>query len=313
MVSQGTMTDQLGDDDDDDDEIEWMEAEVTAPWMPTRDIGTDPPEPEHAEIAVQVDERDEHEDMDTESYELLVGEFEEWIYAKTQLMPRDQAFNKMLPGLMLRWLKEKKIEVWPKDFTDGLMKAALERVKPSKVEESLADIITKPETRCSVERLNDAIKGEVSVVDEAKQEQWVDRHANKVHLYWFTFWFGWNPAFSFNVDWIRPGHTTGLYTLWFLFLYLMQWWFGEPVEPDFQEIWLPWYDEANGFYLWQSWFSAYWTMEWLLLGCVYVSYFGWLRRRWFRLQYQQGEYVSEGYFKRGETIKLFNAGNVKSR
>jgi len=276
--------------------------------------------------------KEEPTEEEPETFSDLLDEFENWIYMRTQGMKRSKAYLVMLPNLMQRWLKLKKIESYPKDFIDGLMEACYERVKPSPTEMGLADKLANPETRFEFNTFNEALDGEVSVVNERKREAWVQQRAHKVWLWWLTFFTGYYPAGFIRLPFPQWWTTWLLGMVWWLFLNFPRLYWGDDAngEP------IMWYDPPVEFWTptwlavvlnhmgllttgrplmvgWMVATSAFTIIQKFLTVFTWYTYFGVLRRAYFRGLFTSGAYIGEGYFKSGLTIKSFDSGNGKSR
>lgn len=228
------------------------------------------------------------EAMETEepilNFEELLAEFEQWIHMKTRGLKRDQAFVKMLPGLMQRWIKLKKLERTPVDFVDGLMKACYQKVKPSEEELELADIITVPDTRFDIERFNGAVGGDVKAVDRRVIKDWVNLKVTQVP-YWVPCW---TPTtlrmvieklmtFPWTRSWLA---SSGANVILFI---LLKGWKKKSIV----------------------------VLINILLGLpAFIKFIRWLK---FRREFLRGGYSKEGYFRQGGVVNCFQPGNSPSR
>jgi len=254
----------------------------------------------------------------------LVEDFERYIYMKTQLMKRDQAFCKMLPGLMQRWIRSRKLESMPQDFIDCLTKACTERVMPSNEELGLSAIMADPDTRCAVERLNDAIKGEVHVFDQRAIARWCDARAQRIPKWWLTW-----PA-SAPLGWWPEGHWTvplpgwGMLVAWSFLL--LAWTVLAPaigLSPDWYfELPMPWIRWSYGEFPWISWDEPVWWEQFTVMGTYlrflqvlkWLTYAVALRKLYYRFLYNWPEYVSAQMWRDPTGgIRVFNSGNGKSQ
>lgn len=294
------------------------EAVSTAPCTPTpspplvKEEPKDPEEPESPTV-VECGREGCECGLDADRYADLEDEFVEWIYMKSMLMKRDKAFITMLPGLMQRWLKEKKITHVPCLFIDGLTKAAIERVKPSDVETQLADQVAEPECRSRVKTLNEAIQGEVTTFREVTVKEWVEDRASRVYPKWFTFWLGldWNDYY-FKVWMPSVWLPVGLWVLWILLHCAVAAITGEPMTADVSTImWMGWGPSGFGI----KWIQTSWYgwITWLLTWLQRYSYYAILRRGLFRTLYHAPDFVEDGFYRVPEGVRIFNSGNVKSQ
>lgn len=298
--------------DDDEGEL-WFDPEDHL-----RNVGTGPdtPPPEAAEVGTATDP--EEPKVELVDWLELVCEFEEWIYMKTQLMPRDKAFVKVLAGLMQRWLKMKNIEVYPKDFTDCLMKAAIKRVKPSDVEAGLAERLADPDTRSGIEVLNDAIGGEVKCFSERTVNHWVETRACRVNLASPLSLIGVEVDYTVTTPMLPWWIGMFLKGIWLGIHLFCEWFWGGPPEPDMFEVWIPayggFYSKNPGFHWVHQWWSVYWA-TWTI-----IDWTGWyglyclFRRTYCRVQYFSKDYTRAGFFKALDgSLRIFQSGNVKSQ
>lgn len=236
----------------------------------------------------------------------LVAEFEQWIYMKTQCMKRDKAFLQVLPGLMQRWLKHKKIEVYPLDFTDCLMSAAIARLSPSVVEQTVSTTLADPDTRCMINSLNSALSGEVKIFNNQQVDDWVQDRAERWWLDWITAPFGWNPSISIRIP--QPKWTVALacWLFWLVWHYFCIYWYGEQIEVDYNVFVCP----LSGLHIRYSWYGL---LEWGLVTFERYTLYGILRRMWFRLKFHEADFTSVGFYRAPEGLKVFQQGAVKSQ
>ncbi|UHM27571.1 MAG: hypothetical protein SToV4_gp1 [Sanya tombus-like virus 2] len=300
--------------------------EVDPPAKSEVGVGTDPPEPADAGVEVGTDPIA----PEATSWSDLVGEFEEWLHMKTQLMKRDAAFMKMLPALIQRWLKLKKIEHYPLDFTDCLTKAALERVKPSAVEIQAAELISDPDTRHEIEMLNGALKGEVASLSSETVEKWCDDHASRVYWNSFLPFFGFRKEGFFRVP--LPGWN--VYFLLLVPMVMFQWWHilsrGVPWDHDPVNIdvtWLfstPLLAPIRAFLSWTPLLFVadgkcvltlnFMTMfKWIVAKVWWCALVGSFRKGAYKLMYSSPLWVKAGFYRVGDSLRIFEPGNGKSQ
>lgn len=282
------------------------EAEVE----PVADVDAGGPAPEPMDVDVDVNVEDGEPAPD---YCRLIDEFDEWIHMRTQFMKRDKAFLTVLPGLMQRWLKMKKIEDYPKDFTDGLMEAATRRVKPSITEVRLSQKLADPETRGSMRLLNEAMQGEVNEFNVDQVADWCAERASRVYLWWFTFWLGWSPMCYIHL-W-QPSWWLGwvFFLMWDIWHRFCWWWYESPPEIDIHQFEVPLLRMLDPSFVIIITFSWYLLVEKLLTIFFWYGYYGVLRRVYFREVFMKVDFTADGWYRSHNSMKLFQPGNVKSQ
>jgi hypothetical protein len=117
-------------------------------------------------------------------YSELREEFENWIYVKTALQPRDRTFIKCLPGYVQRFLKEKDVGKPSKELTDALVAYAISRLQPSDAEKLAIDFVESPERRFEVERFNGAISGQLKIAQTCKVKEYAREQMNASFMRW---------------------------------------------------------------------------------------------------------------------------------
>lgn len=214
------------------------------------------------------------------NFQELLDEFTDWIHMKTRGLKRDQAFVKMLPGLMQRWIKLKKLETTPQPFVNGLVRACYEKVKLSREETELANIISDPETRFDVQRFNEAVTGEVKGVEEAFLRAWVRARVMRVPL-WIPNSLRMIVEKLMSFPWTRA--FGGYCILNLLAVALLRGW-----KPKCVLLFVN-----------------------MLLGMpAFIKFCRWLK---FRNQFLRGEFTREGYFRGSGMVNVFHPGNGSSR
>lgn len=259
-------------------------------------------------------------------YHQLLEEFEEWIHMKTRMMKRDQAFIKMLPGLMQRWLRSKKIEGTPQVFVDGLTRACIDCVMPNETELRLTRLMGTPDTRVAIERLNKAIGGEVTVFEEADVEKWVWDQMWTFPVWWFTWWFGYLPSTHVKL-WVP--------NMSFLGLFSAMWWMWPQIAPAFG-LWddlcfdvplpniqwrygsLPWWegtlaDHAGTMFV----VHTFCMMQLAQIAARIMLYYCWISnflRGYYRFMYYWSDWVPKGMWRDPfGGVRCFGSGNGKSQ
>lgn len=234
---------------------------------------------------------------------------------KTRGMKRDKAFLVMLPGLMQRWVREKKLEQMPRVFIDGLMKACYNNVMPMGAEMGLPNHLADPDTRFNVKRFNDALVGEVSSIDSDVMEQWVEDKARCIYAWWFTWPLGWFPKMRQGNRWVDAHGKIPFpaWWVWVLVYFFLKLWGCLPAMWDIASPWTGFgkvsFDHWS--YQYHQTFEDYLTLGNKLL--FLLTYFGAARRGFFRHSYLTGNYVKHGHWMCNGLINLFNPGNGRSR
>lgn len=259
-------------------------------------------------------------------YYKLLMEFDEWIHMKSTLMKRDQQFIKMLPGLMQRWLRSKKIEETPQVFVDGLTRACISCVMPSEAELSLTRLLGTPDTRVAIERLNKAIGGEVTVFEDEDVEAWIQDQMWRFPVWWFTWWFGYFPATHFKL-WVPNLSFLGLFSaLYWLYPSVAQafgFWDDICVDLPLPNLkWryggLPWWEGTMSYHEGDLFVVHVFCMLQLAqMAARFMMYYCWFTnflRGYYRFMYYWSDWVPKGMWRDPMGgVRCFGAGNGKSQ
>lgn len=144
------------------------------------EVGTDPP-PQTTEATTATDHACAA--ISGEVCELR-AEFEDWMFARTALLPRDKTFMLALNGLVRQFLKEKKVNRPSKQLMNSLVAIAIGRVEPNGIEQMLAPYLNDPARRFHIEALNGALKAEMRVYDRRMVKHYCKQQMNGSFLRW---------------------------------------------------------------------------------------------------------------------------------
>lgn len=122
--------------------------------------------------------------LSIEQQQQFRDDFENWLYARSQLQKRNGTFAKQLAGWIRQYLKLKKLDAPPKALVDAMAGYATSRMKPSDVEVGLADAVEDPKVRFQTERLNGALDGALHIYNERNMRDYTKERMNDSFLGW---------------------------------------------------------------------------------------------------------------------------------